>query len=266
MRMLIACACVAIATTAAADPRLPGVETPKVPYGLDKLRATLGTVAVATPTGVVIDGKAIISVRNGDVDPAEKEGGSMGIKIPRVTAFVEKLLEAQRARTPGQPAGFLLAIDKSLPYRLLVELMFSIKAAGVRDFSLIGQASDLGVVPIKFPDKRPSEPATKDAPLGLAVAVTKDRLVLWSISGLEGTLNTPKLSVGRTDTAKLASAVAEIAKRRFPGKRAQADRSIIVMADGAVSMQDVLATIVAVRTTADDKELFPDVLLSSGFE
>jgi biopolymer transport protein ExbD len=261
---------VAIAATAAADPRLPGVETPKVPYGLNKLPATLGTIAVATPTGVVIDGKAIVSIRNGHVEPAEKEGGSLGIKIPRVTAFVEKQLELQRAATAGQGGGpgvpFLLAIDKRLPYGLFIELMFSIKAAGVRDFSLIGQGSDLGVVPVRLLERPFSLRATKDAPLGLAVAVTKDKLILWSLSGLEGTLSTPKLSVGRTDTAKLALAVAEITKRRFPDKRAEADRSIMIMADSAVPMQDVLTTIVAVRTTADDRELFPDVVFSAGFE
>src|SRR3954466_4051199 len=46
---------------------------------------------IITPTGIVVEGKAIVSVRDGDVDPAEKEGGSLGVKIPRLTNFLAAL-------------------------------------------------------------------------------------------------------------------------------------------------------------------------------
>ena len=43
-------------------------------------------------------------------------------------------------------------------------------------------------------------PATNpdDQPLKLVVSVTRDRVILWSISGLEGTLNAPKQVFQRT--------------------------------------------------------------------
>jgi biopolymer transport protein ExbD len=57
-----------------------------------------------------------------------------------------------------------------------------------------------------LPDKAPpstsvSQPAQTnpdDQPLKLVVSVTRDRMILWSISGLEGTLQQPKASFPRT--------------------------------------------------------------------
>ena len=46
---------------------------------------------VITPNGIVVEGKSIVSVHDGDVDPSEKEGGSLGIKIPRLTNFLASL-------------------------------------------------------------------------------------------------------------------------------------------------------------------------------
>src|ERR1700733_8895737 len=57
----------------------------------------------------------------------------------------------------------------------------------------------------QLPDKAP--PATSvappntnpdDQPLKLVISITRDRAILWSISGLEGTLPAPKQSFART--------------------------------------------------------------------
>ena len=90
---------------------------------------------VITPNGVVVEGKPIVSVSNGDVDPSEKEGGSLGIKIPRLTNFLAALHQTDLQQTikagkdPTKSAPELLIIaDRTTPYRLLVEVMFSAKA------------------------------------------------------------------------------------------------------------------------------------------
>src|SRR3954447_14932553 len=58
-----------------------------------------------------------------------------------------------------------------------------------------------------LPDKAPPPSATTastpqpnpdDQPLKIVVSVTRDRAILWSISGLEGTLAQPKLTFPRT--------------------------------------------------------------------
>jgi biopolymer transport protein ExbD len=104
---------------------------------------------VITPTAVVVEGKAIVSVANGDVDPAEKEGGSLGIKIPRLSSYLAALHgeEIKKLQADGKdpakepPAELLLIADRMTPYRLLVEVMFSAKQkeAGFKHFRLIVQ-------------------------------------------------------------------------------------------------------------------------------
>src|SRR5678815_1434466 len=112
------------------------------------------STVIITRTGIVVtagkEAKSIVSVSNGDVDPAEREGGTTGIKIPRLTNFLSALHheeDAARARQPGYnpstaPAPELLIIaDRTTPYRLLIEVLFSAKQkeAGYKHFRLIVQ-------------------------------------------------------------------------------------------------------------------------------
>jgi biopolymer transport protein ExbD len=104
---------------------------------------------VITPTGIVVEGKSIVSVNNGDVDPGEKEGGSLGIKIPRLSNFLASLRqeEIRQLQRTGQdpakapPPELLIIADRTTPYRLLIEVMFSAKQkeAGYKHFRLIVQ-------------------------------------------------------------------------------------------------------------------------------
>jgi len=101
---------------------------------------------IITPTGIVVEGKAIVSVRDGDVDPAEKEGGSLGVKIPRLTSFLSALHAQEEARPlkageKRKPPELLLIADRTTPYGLLISVMFSAKQkeAGYKRFRLIVQ-------------------------------------------------------------------------------------------------------------------------------
>lgn len=107
---------------------------------------------IITKTGIVVEGQAIVSVNNGDVDAAEKEGGSLGIKIPRLTNFLAALRSEEEAKlraTPGYdpakapPPELLVIADRVTPYRLLLQVMFSAKQkeAGYKRFRLIVQKS-----------------------------------------------------------------------------------------------------------------------------
>ena len=121
----------------------------------DELPEGASTVII-TRTGVVVsagkEAKSIVSIANGDVDPAEKEGGANGIKIPRLTNFLSALHheeDAARARQPGfdpataPPAELMIIADRTTPYRLLIEVLFSAKQkeAGYKHFRLIVQKS-----------------------------------------------------------------------------------------------------------------------------
>jgi len=106
-------------------------------------------ILIITPEGIVVEGKTIVPVNNGDVDASEKEGGSLGLKIPRLTNFLASLRQEElktMARSGIDPAKapppeLLVIADRNTPYRLLLEVMFSAKQkeAGYKHFRLIVQ-------------------------------------------------------------------------------------------------------------------------------
>lgn len=104
---------------------------------------------VITTTGVLVEGKTIVPVANGDVDPGQKEGGSLGIKIPLLTSYLAALhgeeirnIQAKGGDPSKSPPPELLVIaDRTTPYHLLVEVLFSAKQkeAGFKHFRMIVQ-------------------------------------------------------------------------------------------------------------------------------
>ena len=114
------------------------------------------STVIITKTGIVVsagkEAKSIVSVSNGDVDPAEKEGGTTGIKIPRLTNFLAALHHEEDVTRQAQPGydpanapspELLIIADRTTPYRLLIEVLFSAKQkeAGYKHFRLIVQKS-----------------------------------------------------------------------------------------------------------------------------
>ncbi len=242
-------------------------------------------------TALVIDGSSLVAVRDGAFDPADKEGGAAGMAIPKLTTF----LEAWRRQVPGPKpdvyradGGQLLRIvvDPTTPYRLLIECLFSAKQkpAGYTEFTIAMATNRDLVVPLALPSTRNEAIFGDNLPLSLAVSVASDRALLWSFDGSEGTLKTPKAEWPIAGAAApLQAGLLEIATRRFAGKpRAIDTNRIVAMFDGATPMATALPLLAAMRCppgrpncgpAADGVAydpatmgLFPDVVLSSGFE
>lgn len=123
-------------------------------FGEQPMPETASTLII-TKTAIVVEGEEIVAVRNGDVDPSQKEGGADGRKIPRLTTFLGNLrtLQNQQLRDAGKappPVPELMIVaDRAIPYGLLVSVMFSAKQkeAGYKRFRLIVQKSH----PVKNP-------------------------------------------------------------------------------------------------------------------
>jgi biopolymer transport protein ExbD len=158
-----------------------------------------------------------------------------------------------------------------------------------------------------LPDKQTApapitqQPSTSpdDQPLKLVVSVTRDRAILWSISGLEGTLAAPKLVLPRTgrdgeacdggymcesnscdaasqrcvpsrdepapvfDYRALNAAMFEIANRRYLSKQRKPETyQAILMADGAIPYSTIVAVMGAMRCKLPEfgKEVAPCAL------
>ncbi len=257
--MRIVMALVLLCGVAHADPKLTtSVDVPTVARGTDAPPSW--PILSATKQVIVIDGKPLIEIKNGDVDPSEKEGGAMGLKLPRIATFMGAYVK--ESKTP--PTGMLVALDQTTPYHLMIELLYSLKTTGIKNFDFVAKSGGkLGVIPLTLPEATPAAAIAKPAknpPVQPVVAVTKDKILVWSMSGTEGTLQKPKATLALTELDKLTQTLAAIKKRHAP------ETSLIVMCDGATPMSTVLALIAAIRTSSDGTALYPDVRLSGGFE
>ncbi len=110
---------------------------------------TAVTITIAKEA-ILVEGEAVVAVKNGDVDSSEKEGGALGIKIVRLSRELGIYREAyaKKRATDGKvkdnddkpqiPELFIIA-DKTTPYRLLFGVIASARAeeAGYRRFRLI---------------------------------------------------------------------------------------------------------------------------------
>jgi biopolymer transport protein ExbD len=114
---------------------------------LPKDAATL----IISQTGIVfVDAKksvSIVAVRDGDIDASEKEGGALGLKIPKLTNFLSNYHRASAAQAQAtgtklpDPPELLIIADRATPFRVLHMVMFSAKQkeAGYKRFRLIVQ-------------------------------------------------------------------------------------------------------------------------------
>ena len=241
----------------------PFEHVPKVAAAPGASEVGDGPMLIATSTGIVVDGKALIAITNGQPDPAEIEGGAIGLVLPRVERFLAAMIQADAKRDPMQPLQ--LVIDPKLPYKLLIQVMFSAKKAGFVSFGIVVSAGGVTKsIPLVLPDRADPKHPDPTQPLGMMVALNNGKLLLWSTSGVEGTLQAPKTV---TSPADLVKALDEIRTRRWTkAPRSDVDNQIIVMANATDSMQSVAEVLAVVRATPDGRDLFPRILLSTGFE
>lgn len=135
----------------------PPVDVPEVKdVGTPIAFAPRGMTVITTPSGVVIDGRSIAPITNGEFDATALEGGALGLKLARLTNFTQAwVAESKTKGTPADEAGLLL--DRTLTYRVLIQLMYSIKSAGVKRFAIAAQSNgELIALPIVLPDKKPA--------------------------------------------------------------------------------------------------------------
>ena len=201
--------------------------------------------------------------REEDIETEELEGGELNL-VPYLDIVTNVMLFLLATIS----AGFILGnINSALP-----------------EYA----ASDQPGGPAPDPDKEP--------PIQLVVAVTKPEILVFSLSGAEGTLQAPKVKVPASkpgleyDYARVSATCLEIVKRRWQampplgvvggknkcvvgGKEVSVDKcrpegstEVILMADGEIPYSVVVATMDALRQAPDNTYLFPDILFSTGIQ
>ena|SRR5688572_2147630 len=211
--------------------------------------------------------RAAIKRREDDIEREEMESGELKL-IPYLDMVTNLMLFLLASVSAGL---ILVQIDTTLPDRQTA------------------------------PSPVTSSPSTNpdDQPLKLVVSITRDRIILWSISGLEGTLSTPKAVYPRTgrdgeacdgpymcesnacdaasqkcvpsrdepapvfDYRALNATMLEIAERRYTGKlRKRETYQAILMADGTIPYSTIVAVMGAMRCKLPEfgKEVAPCAL------
>lgn len=171
-----------------------------------------------------------------------------------------------------------------IPYLDIVTNLMLFLLASVTAIIILGQLNTT------LPDKNNSATAANpqtdpnDQPLKLVISVAKDKITVWSVSGLEGTLANPKAVIPRTgqlgskcdgpymcetnacdlhtavcvasndpvapvfDYRLLNKTLYDIAKARYLGKPRKADTyQAILMADGSIPYGTIVSLMSAMR-------------------
>jgi biopolymer transport protein ExbD len=94
-----------------------------------------------TPNSVIVEGEAVVPVRNGTVAPSYKRSGANDFLIVPLEAIAEqhakrekKIASMQGAEWKGELS---LIADKNTPYRLISEVLYSVGQAGFHNFRLV---------------------------------------------------------------------------------------------------------------------------------
>ena len=249
---------------------VPAVTATGVPALPEPERGTI--TVVVKRDGLIVEGKAIVALTDGMVDPADLEGGALGVKIARLAVLIAAMPEASRV---------LLIADRQLPYVTLYQVLYTCsRDAGPKRFDIVvTTGATLGAIPIALPDLKSASSGMGGVRVGKAgeppqevrpvVTLTKDEVRLWSITQVEGSLTAPKLiaPLDAAMPAAITAALAEIVARRWPkGGRPDDDYTVIIMADPSTPLQTVATAMAAARTDAAGKELFPSIMLASAFQ
>ncbi|WP_428261561.1 ExbD/TolR family protein [Haliangium sp.] len=147
-----------------------------------------------------------------------------------------------------------------IPYLDIVTNLMLFLLASISSGLMLGQLNTT------LPDRGPppsamanQDPATdpNDQPLRLVVSITRESILVWSMSGLEGTLAEPKATVPRLreedgvpvyDYDRLNQALVEIATRRWQGKlRKLPTFQALLQADGAIPYGTIIRVMDAMR-------------------
>jgi biopolymer transport protein ExbD len=113
----------------------------QVPPSVTKLQAREAVPVTITKRLIVIEGDAVAPVNNGKVDSSLKPDGENGYLIQPIVDRLNLIASRERkvADMMGQKfsAELMVVADRSTPYRLLTEVLYSSGQAGYANYRLV---------------------------------------------------------------------------------------------------------------------------------
>jgi len=103
----------------------------RIPYSTSKVELDDALAVQISRSEVVVDGKSILELRNGIVDPSLKQGGSSGFLITPLYKSLSKIRDRKKRtaqRFTNQPfvGDVQIIADKRTPYRTLSEVIYTL--------------------------------------------------------------------------------------------------------------------------------------------
>jgi len=106
----------------------------QIPYSTSRVAPEQSIVVQISRTDVVVEGRTVLALRNGMVDPSQKQGGGNGFLItPLHNVLIQhrdrlKTIARMNPNRPFQGAVQIIA-DKRTPFRTLSEVIYTLGQA-----------------------------------------------------------------------------------------------------------------------------------------
>jgi biopolymer transport protein ExbD len=103
----------------------------RIPYSTSQVEVSEALGVQISRSGIVVDGKPVLELRNGIVDPSLKQGGSSGFLITPLYKTLSEIRDRKKrtaARFANQPfvGNVQVIADKRTPYRTLSEVIYTL--------------------------------------------------------------------------------------------------------------------------------------------
>jgi biopolymer transport protein ExbD len=113
----------------------------QVPSSSTLLKSKEAIQIQVTKKVIVLEGEPVASVNNGKVDPAVKPEGENGYRIAPIIDLLTKIGNRERKVAEMRGEAFegqlLVVADRTTPYRLLTEVLYSCGQAGYSNYRLL---------------------------------------------------------------------------------------------------------------------------------
>jgi biopolymer transport protein ExbD len=114
----------------------------QLPKSTTQLKPTPSVNVTVTTNGIIIEGEQVATVRAGAVDSAIKRDGPNGYYLTPVVDTLQKhanrLKKIDLIKGSNEFEGtMLLLVDRSIPYRLVTEVLYSAGQAEFRNYRLV---------------------------------------------------------------------------------------------------------------------------------
>ena len=116
-------------------------ENLQVPPSNTRLQAKEAVPVMITRKVILVEGQPVAPINNGKVDPSLKPNGENGYAIQPIIDVLTKISNRERKVAELSQGKFeselMVVADKSTPYRLLTEVLYSCGQAGYSNYRLI---------------------------------------------------------------------------------------------------------------------------------